>query len=62
MKTMDIKEIKNQEIEEVQDFLDLVDNYGHIYHYPPEKLDEPFRKIIEGINEVRKLMEDSFEM
>lgn len=32
--------------------LEGLQDYGHIYHYPPEKLDEPFKKIIEGIEEV----------
>jgi hypothetical protein len=59
---MDIKEIKKYELMEIRDFLDGIEEYGHIYHYPPEKLDEPFRKILEGIAEVHKLMDDSFEM
>lgn len=59
---MDIKEIKKYEIQEIRDFLEGLEDYGHIYHYPPEKLDEPFRKILEGIEEVQQLMKDSFEM
>lgn len=59
---MDIKEIKKYEIQEIRDFLEGLEDYGHIYHYPPEKLDEPFRKILEGIEEVEKLMNNSFGM
>lgn len=59
---MDIKEIKSTEISEMYDFLEGLQDYGHIFHYPPEKLDEPFKKIIEGIKEVHQLMNDSFEM
>lgn len=59
---MDIKEIKKYEIQEIRDFLEGLEDYGHIYHYPPEKLDEPFRKILEGIEEIEQLMKDSFEM
>lgn len=59
---MDIKEIKKFEIEEIYDFWQGLQEYGHIYHYPPEKLDEPFRKIMEGIEEVQKLMKDSWDM
>ena len=59
---MDIKEIKKEDINEIYDFLEGLQNYGHIYHYPPERLDEPFKKIIDGIDEVRQLMKDSFEM
>lgn len=59
---MDIKELKKPEMQEILDFYYGIEEYGHIYHYPPEKLDEPFRKILEGIKEVQKLMDDSYEM
>lgn len=59
---MNIKDIKKEEIQEIRDFCNDIDEYGHIYHYPPEKLDEPFRKILEGISEIHKMMKDSFEM
>ncbi len=59
---MDIKEIKKEEISEIYDFLNLLQDYGHVYHYPPEKLDEPFKKIMEGIQEIQQLMDDSYEM
>lgn len=59
---MDIKEIKKIEIGEIYDFLQGLEDYGHIYHYPPEKLDEPFKKIMEGIDEIHKLMDDSWSM
>jgi len=61
-RVMDIKKIKEEEVSEMYDFLENLQDYGHIYHYPPEKLDEPFKKIMEGIEEIQKLMEDSFEM
>ena len=59
---MDIKEIKKQEIDDIYDFLQGLQEYGHIYHYPPEKLDEPFKKILEGIQEIQQLTKDSYEM
>jgi hypothetical protein len=59
---MDIKKIKEQEIKEISDFLEGLEEYGHVYHYPPEKLDEPFKKILEGIQEIHELMDDSYEM
>ena len=59
---MDIKKIKEQEIKEFSDFLEVLEEYGHIYHFPPEKLNEPFKKILEGIEEIRKLMDDSYDM
>ena len=59
---MDIKDLKSIELQEIIDFWQGIQDYGHIYHYPPERLDEPFKKIMEGIQEIRQLMEDSFEM
>lgn len=59
---MDIKVIKAEEMSDIQDFCNGITDYGHIYHYPPEELDAPFKKIMEGIAEVQKLMNDSFEM
>lgn len=59
---MDIKDIKKYEISEIYDFLEGLQEYGHIYHYPPERLDTGFNKILEGIEEVKKLMDDSFSM
>ena len=59
---MDIKEIKPTEIQEIYDFLEGLQDYGHIYHLPPERLDEPFNKILEGIAEIQKLMNESWSM
>ena len=59
---MDIKEIKKDEVSEIYDFLEGLTDYGHIYHYPADRLDKPFDKILEGISEVQQLMKDSFEM
>jgi hypothetical protein len=58
----DIKVLKKEEMQEILDFYYGIKEYGHIYHYPPEKLDEPFKKILEGIAEVQKLMDDSWSM
>lgn len=59
---MDIKQLKKQEISDIYDFLYGLEDYGHIYHYPVEKLNKPFEKIMEGISEIQQLMKDSFEM
>lgn len=59
---MDIKEIKQQEVQELYDFLEVLEDYGHIYHYAPERLDEPFSKIMEGVEEVQQLMKESFDI
>lgn len=58
----DIMQLKKEEMQKIIDFYHGVEEYGHIYHFPDEALDEPFRKILEGIAEVNKLMDDSFEM
>jgi hypothetical protein len=59
---MDIAKIKTEEMDDIQHFCNTIRDYGHIYHYPKERLDAPFKKIMEGIEEVNKLMTDSFEM
>lgn len=59
---MDIKELKPQEIQEIIDFYYHIQDYGHIFHLEPKLLDEPFKKILEGISEVRKMMDDSYGM
>lgn len=58
----DIKEIKKEEMQEIIDFYHHIEDYGHVFHLEHEKLDEPFKKIIEGISEIRKMMDDSWEM
>ena len=59
---MNIKDIKKYELQEILDFYYGIEEYGHVYHYPPERLDEPFKKILEGMAEVNKLMNDSWSM
>jgi hypothetical protein len=59
---MDIKELKPQEMDEIFDFYQHVVDYGHVFHLEPKLLDEPFKKIIEGIMEIRKMMNDSYSM
>ncbi len=59
---LDIQEIKNIEMVEINDFCDTIREYGHIYHYPVEKLDAPFKKIMEGIDDVQELMNESWGM
>lgn len=54
--------MKKQEMQEIIDFYYHIEEYGHIFHFEPEKLDEPFKKIIECISEIRKMMDDSYSM
>lgn len=58
----DITKIKQYELEEILDFYNGVKEYGHIYHFPDKNLDEPFNKIMEGIEEIQQMIKDSFEM
>jgi hypothetical protein len=58
----DIKEIKKAEMQEIIDFYYGIEEYGHIFHLDPKLLDEPFRKILEGMEEINKMMKDSWSM
>ena len=57
-----IKELKFQEMQEIIDFYYHIEDYGHIFYFEPEKLDAPFQKIIEGISEIKRMMDDSYSM
>ena len=57
-----IKEIKSAEMQEIIDFYYSIEEYGHIFHLDPKLLDEPFKKIMEGIIEIGKMMDDSYSM
>lgn len=59
---MDIKEIKSSEMSDILDFCSGIDDYGHIFYMDPKKLDEPFKKIMEGIGEVQAMMNESYGM
>ncbi len=59
---MDINEIKKQEVEEIYDFYSHIQDYGHVFHMDPKLLDEPFKKIKEGIDEIREMMDKSYGM
>ena len=59
---MDIKELKPQEMQEIIDFYHHIEDYGHIFCFEAEKLDKPFKKIIDGISEIRKMMDESYGM
>ena len=59
---MDIGELKSSEMGEIIDFYYHIEDYGHVFHLDPKLLDEPFKKIIEGILEIRKMMDDSYSI
>ena len=59
---MDIKDIKTIELQKIIDFYYLIEDYGHIFLLEKELLDESFKKIIEGIEEVEKMINDSYSI
>ncbi len=58
----DIKELKEIEMIEILDFHQHIEDYGHIFLLDPKLLDEPFKKIMDGIKEVQQMMDDSYGM
>jgi hypothetical protein len=59
---MDINIIKSQELKEIINFYYHVEDYGHIFHFESEKLDESFKKIMEGISEIKQMIDDSYSI
>lgn len=57
---MDIKEIKKQEMDEIISFYYFIEEYGHIFYDDPKVLDAPFKKIIEGINQIKNIVDDNY--
>jgi hypothetical protein len=53
----DIKDLRKNEMEEIIDFWNNIQEYGHIFYGDNQELEEPFKKIIEGIEEVRKIQD-----
>ena len=56
-----IYEIKIQEMGEIIDFYEFISEYGHIFYDDPKILDEPFKKIMEGIEEVRNIVDSNYD-
>lgn len=55
-----IKEIRKEEMQEIIDFYYHIEEYGHIFYGDNTELDGAFKKIMEGIEEVRKIQDDYF--
>ena len=53
----DIKELKKLEI---IDFFYFIQDYGHIFYDDPSVLDKPFIKIMEGIDEIRQIVDNNY--
>ena len=53
-----IKDIRKEEMQEIIDFYYHIEEYGHIFYGDNLELEPAFKKIIEGIEEVRKIQKD----
>jgi len=51
----DIKELRKEEMEEIMDFYYSIEESGHIFYGDNTELEGPFKKIMEGIEEIRAI-------
>jgi len=51
----DIKELRKEEMEEIIDFYYSIEESGHIFYGDNSELEGPFKKIMEGIEEIRAI-------
>jgi len=51
----DIKDLRKEEMEEIIDFYYLIEESGHIFYGDNSELEGPFKKIMEGIEEIRAI-------
>jgi hypothetical protein len=47
-------------MQEIIDFYHFIEDYGHIFYDDPSILNEPFLKIIEGINEITEIVNSNY--
>ena len=57
---MNINDLKKLELEEIQDFVFFIEEYGHIFYGETTELKDPFDKILDGIKEVRKIVDNYY--
>ena len=53
-----IKDLRKEEMEEIIDFYHHIEEYGHIFYGTNDELAEPFKKIMEGIEEIRAIQKE----
>jgi hypothetical protein len=53
-----IKDIRKVEMQEIIDFYYHIEDYGHIFYGDNSELEPAFKKIMEGIEEVRKIQNE----
>ena len=56
-----IKDIRKNEMQQIYDFLVHIEEYGHIFYSNNQDLEEPFKKITEGIEEIRKIIDEYWD-
>ena len=56
----DINTLKKIELDEIIDFYYFIQDNGHIFYDNTETLNIPFGKILEGINEIRTIIENNY--
>ena len=57
-----IKDLKKNEMQEVIDFYHFIEDYGHIFYDDPKVLDEPFKQILDGIEKIKRIVSDNYEV
>ena len=55
-----IKQLRKGEMEEIINFYHFIKEYGHIFYGDNSELEEPFKKITDGIEQVRAIVEDYY--
>jgi hypothetical protein len=58
----EIKDLKKNEMQEVIDFYHFIEDYGHIFYDDPKVLDEPFKQILDGIEKIKQIVSDNYEV
>jgi hypothetical protein len=51
----DIKDLRKEEMEEIIDFYYSIEESGHIFYGDNTELEGPFKKIMEGMEEIRAI-------
>jgi hypothetical protein len=51
----DIKDLRKEEMGEIIDFYYSIEESGHIFYGDNTELEGPFKKIMEGIEEIRAI-------
>lgn len=53
-----IKDLRKEEMQEIIDFYQSIEDYGHVFYGDNSELEGPFKKIMEGIEEIKKIQKE----